>query len=175
MENIFLVGVIPGPTEPSHGEINHLLRPLITDLVEAWEHGFYLSRTAGHPHGRRIRCAVVPIIADLPAARQLAGIGSFRSTDWCSECHQKIQDRDNLDKSTWTPRDYETHRDQVNAWKNAPTEGAREKLYDKNHVRHSEFLRLPYWDPTKFVTVDSMHGFYLGLFRRHVRIIWAWM
>ncbi|KAF7342502.1 hypothetical protein MVEN_01840000 [Mycena venus] len=173
MENIFIVGIIPGPKEPSGAEINHLLRPLVDDLKEAWEHGFFLVRTARQIFGRRVRCALVPIIADLPASRQLSGLGSFRSTDWCSECHLPIQERNNLDKLTWVARTWEEHSQRVADWRSCKSKAERDQQYDAHHVRFSELLRLPYWDPTKFITIDTMHAFYLGLFHRHVRTIWG--
>ncbi|KIK28149.1 hypothetical protein PISMIDRAFT_91594 [Pisolithus microcarpus 441] len=33
-ENMYLVGVIPSPHKPSEDEINHVLRPLVDDLLE---------------------------------------------------------------------------------------------------------------------------------------------
>ena len=49
----------------------------------------------------------------------------------------------------------------------------RAELYERTGVRWSELLRLPYWDPTKFVVIDSMHGFFLRLLQRHCRDIWG--
>lgn len=173
MENIFLVGIIPGPKEPSGVEVNHLLRPLVDDLEEAWTNGFFLTQTAKQISGRRVRCALVPIIADLPASRLLSGLGSFRSTDWCSECHLPIQERNNLDKLSWVARTWEEHAQHVKDWRLCRSQAERDEEYKAHHVRYSELLRLPYWDPTKFITIDAMHGFYLGLFQRHIRTIWG--
>jgi len=47
------------------------------------------------------------------------------------------------------------------------------KLFKKHGIRWSELLRLPYWDPTKHIVIDSMHGFYLRMFNRHIRDIWG--
>ncbi len=35
-ENVYLVGIIPGPNEPSKEQINHLVAPVIDDFVEFW-------------------------------------------------------------------------------------------------------------------------------------------
>jgi hypothetical protein len=35
-ENMFLVGIIPGPNEPSMEQINHFLKPLVNDLLESY-------------------------------------------------------------------------------------------------------------------------------------------
>ncbi|KAJ6567785.1 hypothetical protein B0H10DRAFT_2356873, partial [Mycena sp. CBHHK59/15] len=173
MENIFLVGIIPGPKEPSGAEMNHLLRPLVDDLEEAWTNGFFFTQTAKRISGRRVRCALVPIIADLPASRLLSGLGSFRSTDWCSECHLPIQERNNLDKLSWVARTWEEHSRHAEAWTSSKSQVERDEQWEAHHVRDSELLRLPYWDPTKFITIDAMHAFYLGLFQRHIRTIWG--
>ncbi|PBK83819.1 hypothetical protein ARMGADRAFT_1048366 [Armillaria gallica] len=156
MENIFLVGVIPGPRKPALDQINHLLKLLIDDLVQGWEEGFYLSQTPAYPDGRLVRCALVPIIADLPAARRISGFPSFHARCWCSECKLALDDAENLQFDAW-PNDSNT----------------REKLFNRHQVRWLEFLCLPYWDPTRFITIDSMHGFYLGLFQRHIHKIWG--
>jgi hypothetical protein len=36
LENMFLVGIIPGPHEPKKEEINHLLSPLVDDLIDSY-------------------------------------------------------------------------------------------------------------------------------------------
>jgi hypothetical protein len=173
VENMFLVGVIPGPHSPSLHEINHLLKPLVDDLLALWRRGIYLMQTPLHPLGRRVRCAVVPLVCDLTAARQMAGFGAFSSHHFCSECKQILADIDNLDYKGWEQRTSCDHRAAAQAWKDASTEEERGVQFSTNGIRWSELLRLPYWDPTRFVVIDSMHCFYLGLFRRHVREVWG--
>lgn len=173
VENICLVGVIPGPREPQTDQMNHLLRPLVNTLLEAWNDGFYLSKTRNYPSGRLVRCALVPIIADLPATRQLTGISGHSSDHWCSMCDLSAQDSENLEPASWPRHTREEHMGAAAAWKDSATAEEREEHWQKDRVRWSELLRLPYWDPTKFVTLDSMHGFYLGLFQRHIRDIWG--
>jgi hypothetical protein len=34
-------------------------------------------------------------------------------------------------------------------------------------VKWSELLRLPYFDPTRFVVIDAMHNLFLGLINEH--------
>ncbi|CAB3980413.1 Hypothetical predicted protein [Paramuricea clavata] len=46
-ENIFLVGIIPGPNEPCH-DINSFLRPLVDELCLLWKDGVQL-RHSGSP------------------------------------------------------------------------------------------------------------------------------
>ena len=172
-ENMFLVGIIPGPHEPSLHQINHLLRPLVDDLLIAWHDGIRLSRTALHPTGRTVRCAVVPLVCDLPAARQMAGYAPCISMNCCSYCLLKLQEIDNFDESTWLRMSWEEHLSIAMQWRDAPSEAARCALYDKHGVRWSELLRLPYWDPTKFTLLDSMHTLLLILIQKHCREVWG--
>jgi hypothetical protein len=55
------------------------------------------------------------------------------------------------------------------AYKEASSKTEQKKFFDAKGVRWSELLRLPYWDPTKFVVVDGMHNLFLGLVQFHMR------
>jgi Transposase family tnp2 len=170
-ENMFLVGIIPGPTEPSLDQINHLLRPLVDDLLIFWQSGVYYASTPLFPGGRTVRCAIIPLVCDLPAARQMAGYASFASRHFCSMCLQRLEDIDDLD-SHWHKRSCAAHRMIAEQWRVADSEAKRQVLFESHGIRYSELLRLPYWDPTLFTLVDSMHSLFLGDFRRHCRHIW---
>ena len=172
-ENVFLFGIVPGPQEPSTHEVNHLLKPLVDDLLLLWNFGIYLSRTARYSFGRLVRAALLPVICDLPAARRVAGLGGHASGHFCSECLLKLDDINNLDSHTWRRRDYQSHMEHALRWKGAATESERTQVFREYGAKWSELLRLPYWDPTKYVVIDSMHGFYLRLYLRHVRDVWG--
>ena len=49
-KNLCLVGIIPGPREPSGEEIDHFLHPLVEVMKESWAHGA-IYRTHDYPHG----------------------------------------------------------------------------------------------------------------------------
>jgi hypothetical protein len=53
-ENIYLVGVIPGPKEPFLEEINHFLRLLVNFFLAAWRVGTWFTKTTAHDMGRLI-------------------------------------------------------------------------------------------------------------------------
>ncbi|KAJ3502748.1 hypothetical protein NLJ89_g8745 [Agrocybe chaxingu] len=126
-----------------------------------------------YPHGRLVRGALVPVICDLPAARQISGFAGHSSSHLCSFCLLEADEIDNLDYSNWPTRTVEEHRTLAQAWLDAPNEKKRAELFDQSGIRWSELLRLPYWDPIKFLMIDSMHGFFLRLFQRHCRQIWG--
>jgi hypothetical protein len=173
MEYVYLAGVIPGPQAPTDHEINYLLEPLIDEMLEAWQDGVFLSETAERPNGHRVRCAVGPLVCDLPAARQMSGFAHYRSSNFCSECTQKLADINDLDPTKWKKRSQQTHRGAASLWKDAQSLEEREKVMENYGVRWSELLRLPYWDPTQFTVIDPMHAFYLRLFQHHIRSVWG--
>ena len=63
---MILIGMIPGPTEPSL-HINSFLEPLVADLLELWK-GVEMSTTDGV---RTIRAALLCTSSDIPATRKL--------------------------------------------------------------------------------------------------------
>lgn len=172
-ENVFLVGVIPGPSEPSLHQINYILKPLVDDFLAFWKEGVYLMCTYKHPSGRKIKAAIIPLVCDLPAARKMAGMGSHMFHLFCSECLLPLREIENLDFTQWPRRSCDEHRAAAIKWKTASSSDAQRLLFLQNGIRWSELLRLPYWDPTSFVVIDTMHCFFLGLFRCHVNDVWG--
>ena len=174
LENIFLVGVIPGPSSPSTHQINEILKPLVHDLLVFWDPGVFFSRTFSYPKGRLIRCAVVPLVCDLPAARQMSGFASHSSSHFCSFCNLRLDDMDNLDMSTWEcgSRSYREHVTLAQQWRDG-TSTQRSEIFESHGIRWTELLLLPYWDPTRFVVLDSMHALLLGCLRHHSRVLWG--
>ena len=174
MENMFLVGIIPGPHEPRKEEINHLLSPLVNDLLDSYKYGIWYSRTHNHKSGRYARSALVPVVCDTPASRQVTGrTAATSATHFCPFCHLPQSEIKNYDRRTWDLNSDEDHRAHATAWSQAETEEKRNELYKAHGVRYSELLRLPYWSPTRHTAIDSMHTFFLILFKRHCDNIWG--
>jgi hypothetical protein len=48
---------------------------------------------------------------------------------------------------------------------------SRQQIVDETGMRWSELLRLPYFDPSRFVVVDAMHNLFLGLVKEHFEIL----
>lgn len=174
VENMFLVSIIPGPHHPSLVQINELLRPLVDDLITFWYKGVYYSRTHNYSRGRLVRCALVPLICDLPAARQMMAFASHSSKHFCCYCGLESSDIDNVNMGSW-PKGVDTREEWVaiaEQWK-ASSLSARKALFEQHGIRYSELLRLPYWDPTRFVVIDSMHAIFLTDLRHHCRDLWG--
>lgn len=172
-ENMYLVGVIPGPNKPSLEQINNALQLLVDDLLPFWHPGVRYSRTAVHPRGRLINIALVPLVTDLMAARQVAGLGFPGHTIFCSCCRLPLHDIENFDPLTWPVRSTEDHVRDALVWRDAQSQKDREAIAKSTGARYSALLQLPYWDPIEFTTLDTMHNHYLGLLYTHIREVWA--
>jgi hypothetical protein len=168
-ENMYLVGIIPGPREPALDEINHFLRPVVDFFVLSWKDGTRFTRTFQNAEGRLSRSVITVAINDLPATRKLAGCAGPTANQMCGLCWQKKSEIANFDCETWRRRTCSEHRAAAEEWKSAETKSERDKIFKRHGVRWSELLRLPYWDPVRFVVVDGMHNLFLGLVQHHFR------
>lgn len=168
LENVYLVGIIPGPTEPDVDQINHILAPLVDGLIKLWQPGFIFNSGVGFLT-YLVRCAIVILVCDLPAMRKVAGfIGHSAHTFMCSFCLLSKKDINNLDASTFPRRSPQDHRDAAARARDGDT-----SVITTHGIRWSEMLRLPYWDPIKSCVVDSMHNIFLGIVKQHCRYIWG--
>ena len=172
-ENIFLAGVLPGPKAPSLQEVNHYMSPLVPELLELWGNGVALTRTAMHPQGRIVRGLLIPVVADLGAVRKTTGYASHSATYFCSFCQLRKSDISQIDPSKWPRRSCEEFRRLAKAWYIARNSKERERLFKAHGVRYSVLLELPYWKPTQYVVLDTMHNLFLGLFQRHCRKVFG--
>ncbi|KAJ3528879.1 hypothetical protein NM688_g7934 [Phlebia brevispora] len=170
-ENMHLCGVIPGPKEPSREEMNHFLAPLVDDFLRMWDPGVYFSRTAKYEQGRRVFCLLVPLISDAPASKKISGMTSHSATLFCSLCRLPRADINNLDEQSWERITPEQHRQLADRWRQAESKAEQDRLLKQNGIRWSELLRLPYWDPTRFIIIDPMHNLLLGLIQFHCRVV----
>ena len=99
LENILIVGCIPGPREPKLS-INSFLEPLIDELIVLWK-GKIL-----HPNSLcgfvPIRCALSCATCDLPATCKVCGFTSFSSLMGCSKCKKQFECKKFGEKSDYS-------------------------------------------------------------------------
>lgn len=173
-EYIYLAGIIPGPKEPSLEQVNHFLKPLVDELLQLWHAGVYVPVTAQRSMGRLVRAAVIPLVCDLPALRKAAGFGGHAATFFCSYCLLPKKDMNNADRSSWPcGRSWAQHLQLAKDWRDATSPAVRNRVWKQHGLRWSELLRLPYWDPTRYAVIDTMHNLFLGELRHHCMEVWG--
>ena len=168
-ENIYLVGVIPGPKEPSLDEVNHFLCPLVDFFLPAWKDGTWFTKTMEHQEGRLSRSVIALAVNDLPGARKVGGHAAPTSHHMCNLCWLLKSDISNFNWESWRLRTYDEYFDAARCWRDTETKKEQSRLFKETGIRWSELLRLPYWDPTHFMVVDGMHNPFLGLVQFHFR------
>lgn len=167
-ENMFLVGVLPG--KPSMDEMNHSLQLVVKDLLQFWDPGVTFSRTFNHHGGRLYKGMLVPLIADMLAARQVIGLpGAPKAHSFCTFCDLDIDDLDVLDRDEWPEKDVEHIRRFARLWKDASNEADQQSIFNACGLRWTALLDLPYWNPVLYSVIDSMHALDLNLFQNHCR------
>jgi hypothetical protein len=167
-ENVCQIGVIPD--KPSMDEINHHLQLVVENLLEFWDPGVYFSRTFRRKSGRLFKGMLVPLVADLVAARQATGLpGSLTAHSFCTFCDLDHDDIDILDPAEWPAKDVDHIRRIARLWKNAESEQHQQQIFEAWGLRWSPLLDLPYWDPVHYTIIDSMHALDLGLLQTHCR------
>jgi hypothetical protein len=172
VENLYPASLIP--TSSNGDRLNHPLVPVVKDLQASYDHGRWFTRTFNRPDGRRSREAVVQVVADLLAAKKMLGAASHSAIRFCSLCAITKKDINNIDHknhNVWRPITCEEYKAAAIEWRDATNRKRRAELYQKNGIRWSEWLRLSYFDPTRFVVIDGMHTLLLGLIRHHFRVI----
>jgi hypothetical protein len=177
-ENIYLVGILPGRKQIS--KMNGILQPLVADLLRYWSDGVYFTGIPGVDAARLIRCALVQLVCDLPAARKVSGFPGHTSIYNCSVCYAKSKDVANLGspEDPTLKRTLEEHMEHATAYKvTMESEGytAAENLRRNSRqygVRWSTLNLLPYWDPIRCTVIDSMHLILLRLSQFHWREFW---
>ena len=131
-ENIFIVGIIPGPEEPKLDAVNPYLDPLVDVLLLFWK-GILFSKTFLYETGRLIFCALIALIADLPAARKFGGFASYSHEFFCSKCWCTRTEHgyDNFDYASWRGRTNADCRRHAEAFRFASTEEEAASSFDR--------------------------------------------
>ncbi len=173
--NLILVGVIPGPKEPSL-HMNTFLAPLVDELLTLWD-GVEMSLHDGSK--RNIRAALLCVTCDIPAGKKVCGFRAFGSDYGCSRCFHKFPGPfgekcyADFNRNEWPPRNNATHRRHVKEIKAANTLNKREELEKKYGCRYSCLLKLPYYDAVRMSTVvDPLHNMFLGTAKHIVKSAW---
>ena len=183
MENIILVGVIPGPKEPKL-TMNSYLYPLVQEMKEFWL-GVSIPSQATPLKNVIIRAAITCCASDIPASRKLCGFVGHSAKLGCSKCskeftslissdgsNEKKRDYSGYNRQLWSERSLSEHQEQSNNYLKAKTKVDQKSIEDDFGLRYCILLDLPYFDPIRFSVVDPMHNLFLGS-AKHVMQVWV--
>lgn len=167
IENIILVGVIPG--EP-HIHINTLLDPLVDELLKLWDGVAMKSSMV------LVRAALICVTCDIPAARKVCGFVSHRGRKACTNCLKDFPtetfgdqpDYSGFERDSWVKRTNIEHRQNALLHRNCQTQSSQNSIVRNHGCRYSVLLRLPYFDPIRMCTIDPMHNLLLGTARHMI-------
>lgn len=112
---------------------------------------------------------LVPLICDMLGARQVAGLAAINAHYFCTTCDLDIDDIDNVDIKDWIMRDAEHVRRIAALWKSARSINDRVAIFDAFGLRWTPLLELKYWDPVRFIVIDTMHALDINLLKHHLR------
>lgn len=175
-ENIILVGLLPGPSEPSK-TMNTYLTPLVADLLTLWDRVSFSTCNSGT---RLIRCALLCVGCDLPAGRKACGFLGHSANLGCSKCYSNFgtgvfgkQDYSGFDRANWVPRTDQKHRADIQTIQQCSSKTERQRKESELGCRYSCLLQLPYFDVVRMLTIDPMHNLYLGTAKLVFSTVWV--
>lgn len=174
LENIIIVGILPGPNEPKK-TMNSFLTPLVLELKECWQHGFSLMSYKNTPIC--VKAALSCITCDIPATRKVCGFLGHNATLGCNKCLKEYSKEGNstnyagYNREGWVERSFRQHINSVKEVLKEKTKTGQKAKESELGVRYSVLLDLPYFDPIEFIAVDTMHNLFLGT-GKHVFEVW---
>ena len=175
-ENTILVGLIPGPSEPSK-TMNTYLTPLVADLLTLWDGVHCSTFSCGT---QLIRCALICVGCDLPAGRKVCGFLSHSANLGCSRCYSNFgtgifgkQDYSGFNRANWVARTVKKHRSDVSSICKCVSKTDQQRKESELGCRYSCLLRLPYFDVVRMLIIDPMHNLYLGTAKHIFCKIWV--
>lgn len=172
-ENIIIVGLLPGPSEPPL-TINTYLTPLVSDLILLWK-GYTFKLPDNNTVS--VRCALLCVACDLPAGRKVCGFLSHTANFGCSRCYKNFgtgtfgkHDYSGFDRETWANRTIEKHRKDIDLVLKCSRKTEKQQKESEVGARYSCLLQLPYFNAVRMLIVDPMHNLYLGTAKRMFKI-----
>ena len=169
LNNVILVGVIPGPNEPKL-TMNSYLEFLVDELLDMF-HGFWVEADCFAGGLKFVRVALGCISCDIPATRKILGFASHSAAMGCSKCMKRFKSSrfgsrlnySGFEIDDWQPRDgLAGHRVHSRKYNAAKTKTEQQKCLQESGVRYSVITELPYFDVVRHSVIDPMHNLFLG-------------
>ncbi|KAJ6553998.1 hypothetical protein DFH09DRAFT_924550 [Mycena vulgaris] len=171
-ENVFIVGLTPSPNKPTARALLNLLDPLIKTILSYDFPGKSLA-TYSHPEGVNVTAQIVPLVADLPAARETGGFLRHAAIMFCSFCLLTKDDRHRTDYWAWSGRVATVVLKQAKKWFKQPTKKQRIIEQRKTDVRWCSLHLLPYRDPVNNTVLGFMHNWLEGVLEHQLCVLWG--
>ena len=176
LENVILIGIIPGPKEPKY-TMNQYLSHLVEELKDFW---YGVEIPLQNTGSVIVKLALTGISCDLPAVRKVCGFAGFSSILGCSKCLHHFQsgsfgqklDYSGYNRQLWPLRTLTAHKEAATQYTMAKTPTEQKRILSKFGVRYSSLIDLPYFNPIRFHVVDPMHNLLLGT-AKHMMQIWT--
>ena len=176
LENVVLLGLIPGPSEPKK-LMNSYLGPFVHDMQKFWE-----GVPLWHESRKQlisVRMALLSVMCDIPATRKLCGFAGHSAAHGCSKCLKKFGwssadnklDFSGYDRDLWEARTNENYILSSELYLHAPTKTAKQHVVSEHGVRYSLLVQLPYFDIIRMHAIDPMHNLLLGT-AKHMLSVW---
>lgn len=174
-ENVFLVGVIPGPHEPKLN-INSYLQPLVAELNVLWKGGISVE-SHSCIENEKFHAALLCVGCDVPAARKVCGFTGHGSNKGCSKCKKFFPGSvgTKIDFSGFEPchpRSNIEHRQEAQEILNQTSAGDCSNLEQHYGTRYTELMLLPYFDCVRFHVIDPMHNLFTGTAKHVMKNVW---
>ena len=173
-ENVLLIGILPGPKEPSK-DINAYLDPLVDELLVFFDG---VEVNVYNAINKKIKCALLGVSSDIPAGRKACGFLGHTAHFGCSKCSKQFtgdvgnMDYSGFDRDSWPIRTVAGHRTAVDQILKCCTKTARQKIESETGFRNTALLNLPYFDTCRMLLIDPMHNLYLGSAKHTLKAIW---
>lgn len=148
---------------------------MVEDLLNLWK-GIVIHQESS----LKVRAALLAVTSDLPALRKITGFLGHKADLGCSRCKFQAE-REPGTKGASGRMCYYTHTnsaarrhdevtEQARRYQSASSKSDAAGIAQRNGVRYSELLRLPYFDIVRMTTTDPMHSFLLGLVKRETEL-----
>lgn len=146
VENLYIMGIIPGPKEPFLNEINHFLHPLVDFFLPTWKNDTWFTKTMEHSEDQLSQLVIVVAVNNLPVAQKVMGFAGPTIHYLCYLRWLKNLEISNFAFKTWRLHTHGENLDAVTCWWKAESKKGWDKIFKKTEVQWLELLWLPYWD-----------------------------
>ena len=177
-ENIILVGLIPGPHEPSL-HINTYLDPLVEELNILWKDGIQILSPDAHDP-ITLRAALLCVACDTPATRKVCGFYGHMAKCGCSKCTKIFETNPDNGAMCYggdfntvsAPRKEDDHCAQAFLGQQQVSNAAKQRVESLSGSRFTSLMHLEYFDCIRFHIIDAMHNLFLGTAKHVMKNIW---